>query len=102
MMPKGGRFVVLALSLLALFAYGQPVPFLLQGNLKQTKNGTHHLDKPVSFDSAEADRILATLQVFPPDNPWNEDVSQRPLSPNSQAIIASIGAEKPLDFNLDM
>ena len=102
MMPKGSRFVVLTVNLVVLLAGSQLVSSLPQGNLKQTKNGARHLDKPVSFDSAEADRVLATLQVFPPDNPWNEDVSQRPLASNSQAIIASIGAEKPLDFNLDM
>ena len=54
------------------------------------------------FDTPEADRILAGLQVFPPDNPWNEDISTRPVAPDSAAIIASIGAEKSLGYNLDM
>ena len=27
------------------------------------------------FDTPEADRIVASLQVFPTDNPWNQDVS---------------------------
>jgi hypothetical protein len=102
MMPRGGRFVVLAVSLAVLLTWSQLVSSLPQGNLKQSKSVARHLDKPVSFDSAEADRILAALRVFPPDNPWNEDVSQRPLAPNSKAIIASIGVDKPLDFNLDM
>jgi hypothetical protein len=102
MMPKSGRFVVLAVSLVALLTYSQLVSSLPQGNSKQTEDGTRHFAKPVSFDSAEADQLLAALQVFPPDNPWNEDVSQRPLASDSQAIIASIGADKPLDFNLDM
>jgi hypothetical protein len=31
---------------------------------------------PVMFDTPEADRILAALQVFPPDNPWNQDISE--------------------------
>ena len=101
-MPKSSRFVVLAVSLVVLLTWSQSVSSLPQGNSKQSENGARHLNKPVSFDSAEADRILAALQVFPPDNPWNEDVSQRPLAPNSQAIIASIGADNPLDFNLDM
>jgi hypothetical protein len=102
MMPKGSRFVVLPASLVVLLTWSQLVPSLQQGNLRQSKNGVRHLDKPILFDSAEADRILAALRVFPPDNPWNEDVSQRPLAPNSQSVIASIGADKPLDFNLDM
>jgi hypothetical protein len=58
--------------------------------------------EPVLFDTPEADRILATLQIFPPDSPWHEDISQRPVHPQSQAIVASIGADKPLGFNLDM
>ena len=102
-MPKASRFVVLGMSLTAIFlAWSQVVSSLPQSNLMQTKIGARHFDKPISFDSAEADRILATLQVFPADNPWNEDVSQRPSAPNSQAIVAAIGANKPLDFNLDM
>jgi hypothetical protein len=40
--------------------------------------------------------------VFPADNPWNEDISGRPVAPNSSAIIGSIGADKPLGYNLDM
>ncbi len=60
------------------------------------------ITKPVLFNTPEADRILAALQVFPPDNPWNEDISERPLHPNSKNIIASIGASRPLWYNLDM
>ena len=30
--------------------------------------------QPVAFDTPEADRIVESLQVFPPDNPWNQDV----------------------------
>jgi hypothetical protein len=58
--------------------------------------------RPVLFDTPEADGILSTLQVFPADNPWHEDISERPPHPLSAAIIASIGADKPLGFNLDM
>jgi hypothetical protein len=34
---------------------------------------------------------IAGLQVFPPDNPWNRDVSLEPVDPNSANLIASIG-----------
>lgn len=57
---------------------------------------------PVMFNTVAADRILAALQVFPPDNPWNEDISKLPVLGNSQAIVASIGADKRLAYNLDM
>jgi len=57
---------------------------------------------PIMFDTPEADRILEGMQVFPPDNPWNQDVSALAVHPRSSAIIASIGADKHVDFNLDM
>src|SRR5438094_6630756 len=60
------------------------------------------ITKPVMFNTPEADKILAALQVFPPDNPWNEDISKLPLLPNSKKMIAGIGADKKLAYNLDM
>lgn len=60
------------------------------------------ITRPVMFDTPEADRILAALQVFPPDNPWNEDISGRPLHPDSGRLVESVGADKRLAYNLDM
>ncbi len=60
------------------------------------------IDRPVMFDTPEADRILSALQVFPPDNAWNLDISKMPLHPDSARIVATIGADKPLRYNLDM
>jgi hypothetical protein len=60
------------------------------------------ITKPVMFDTSEADAILAALQVFPPDNPWNQDVSAKPMHEDSAAIIAAIGPDEPLEYNLDM
>ncbi len=57
---------------------------------------------PVMFDTPEADAIVAALQVFPPDNWWNRDISALPVHPDSAKMIASIGPEKPLEYNLDM
>src|SRR6266508_5800312 len=57
---------------------------------------------PVMFDTPEADAILSALQVFPPDNPWNQDISALPVHADSSRIIASIGADKSLGYNLDM
>jgi len=57
---------------------------------------------PVLFDTPDADRILSAMQIFPADNPWNEDISDRAVHPNSDAIIRSIGANVPLGYNLDM
>jgi hypothetical protein len=60
------------------------------------------ISTPVMFDTPEADRILAAMQVFPPDNAWNQDISSLPVQRDSEEIIAGIGKDKPLEYNLDM
>lgn len=60
------------------------------------------IKEPVLVGTAEADAIAAALQVFPPDNPWNADISKWPVHKNSAAIVASIGNDKPLRYNTDM
>lgn len=60
------------------------------------------ISAPVMFNTPEADRILAAMQIFPTDNPWNEDISGLPVLENSDTIISLIGADKPLAYNLDM
>jgi hypothetical protein len=49
-----------------------------------------------SVEPTEQDKMLAALQVFPKDDEWNRDISQEPVDPKSAAIIAEIGANKPL------
>ena len=39
---------------------------------------------------------LGGRRVFPPDNPWNEDVSQKPVDPNSAVLVEAIGRDAPL------
>lgn len=60
------------------------------------------LDRPLQFASPEADAILSSFEVFPPDNPWNTPVDNWPVAPNSAAMIAAIGGNKPLRYNPDM
>ncbi len=45
---------------------------------------------------------LGGRRLFPDDNPWNTDISGEPVDPNSDALIASIGAGAPLhpDFGV--
>ena len=59
------------------------------------------ITQPVMFNTPEADAILGALAVFPPDNPWNQIISQWPVHPNSKQIVGSVGANKPLRSNLD-
>jgi hypothetical protein len=60
------------------------------------------ITQPTLFGTPEADRILSGLQVFPPDNPWNQEIDALPVHPNSTRIVASIGAARHLGYNLDM
>ena len=60
------------------------------------------IDKPILFDTPEADAICSALEVFPPNNPWNQVIEDWPLHANSKNIIASIGLAKPLRYNSDM
>jgi hypothetical protein len=49
--------------------------------------------QPILFNTPEADAVLSSLQIFPRDNPWNEDISRRPLLTNSDAMIGQIIAD---------
>jgi hypothetical protein len=40
--------------------------------------------------------MIDNCSVFPPDNPWNTDISKYPVHPNSASFIKSIGPDKPL------
>ena len=50
-----------------------------------------------------ADKSLQGRQLFPPNDPWNQDISKEEIDPNSDRLIASIGLKKPLhpDFGAD-
>lgn len=61
-----------------------------------------NITQPVMFDTPQADAICAALEIFPPDNAFNLAVEKWPVHPNSKAIVASVGAEKPLRYNTDM
>lgn len=43
------------------------------------------------FGGSHVAASVAGQLVFPPDNPWNTDISQFPVDPNSDTLIASIG-----------
>jgi hypothetical protein len=87
MTGKRRTAILVAWALLSLAAARPPMP---------------KITKPVMFDTPEADAILAALQVFPPDNPWNQDISSLPVHADSAAIIAAVGSNESLEYNLDM
>jgi hypothetical protein len=75
---------------------------LLLGGAALAAEPAAKITKPIEFNTPEADAILKELKVFPADNPWNTKVSDWPLHKSSQAIIDSIGGDKPLRYNPDM
>lgn len=47
--------------------------------------------------------VIGGCEIFPPDNPWNTDISQEPVDQDSDAIIANIGLTSNLhaDFGTE-
>jgi len=60
------------------------------------------ITEPVMFNTPQADTILRELEVFPPDNSWNQVITNWPVHPDSKTIVASVGNDKPLRYNADM
>lgn len=58
--------------------------------------------RPIPYNTPEADAIMSAAEIFPANNPWNTLVEDWPVHPNSKAMIASVGADKPLRYNQDM
>jgi hypothetical protein len=73
-----------------------------RGDMPSPRPKLPTIPHPVMFNTPEADRILTALPVFPPDNPWNEDVLNRPVHPDSAKIIAATEPGRSLGYNLDM
>ncbi len=44
----------------------------------------------ILFNTTNADAVVAAMQIMPVTNPWNEDISRRPVLANSDAMIAQI------------
>ncbi|MEY2555217.1 MAG: hypothetical protein QOF93_361, partial [Verrucomicrobiota bacterium] len=45
------------------------------------------------FNTSQADAIVSAMQIFPVTNPWNEDISRRPLLSNSAAMITQLKSD---------
>src|SRR5437016_11803307 len=48
---------------------------------------------PTLFNTPQADAIVSAMEIFPVTNPWNEDISRRPLLANSAAMIAQLKSD---------
>jgi hypothetical protein len=47
----------------------------------------HHQQQSNSCNASKA--AVENIEIFPTDNPWNEDISTAPVDPNSSQIIAN-------------
>src|SRR3989440_9967275 len=45
------------------------------------------------FNTPQADAVVSAMQIFPVTNPWNEDISRRPLLSNSAAMITQLKSD---------
>src|SRR5216110_3360217 len=48
---------------------------------------------PTLFNTSQADAIVSAMQIFPVTNPWNEDISRRPLLSNSATMISQMKSD---------
>src|SRR5260370_38603662 len=48
---------------------------------------------PTLFNTPQADAIVSAIQIFPVTNPWNEDISRRPLQSNSATMITQLKSD---------
>ena len=96
-----GPFVLAALHVLALTSCvrrppDQPAAATDGDSAPPAQSTNANTTGNPSTDTGGGAQDLATLQVFPPDNPWNQDVSGLPVHPNSARYLASIGLETGL------
>ena len=47
----------------------------------------------ILFNTTNADTVLSAMQILPVTNPWNEDISNRPVLTNSDAMMAQISSD---------
>ena len=84
-MKKSATFAVLILLLPLTRAAGERInqEGRILGPLPVVTNS-------ILFNTNNADAVVSAMQIFPVTNPWNEDISHRPLLANSDAMIARI------------
>ena len=76
---------VLGIHLLIL-----PIFFGACANVPVSENNENSTNSSGNEPNGTSPQLGENCGVFPPDNPWNRDVSQDPLHPNSQNFIDHI------------
>jgi len=89
--------LVAVASVLAVFGVLSPEP--LAAGEAAGKGAVSLIDRPVMFNTPEADAICSALQVFPPNHPLNLSVEDWPEHPNSKAtvtVLVPLAQKQPL------
>ena len=62
-----------------------------------TKKQDSQTKAPAADEAPEGPNAsLGGRRLLPDDSPWHQDISQSPVDPNSEKILARIGLDKPL------
>jgi len=69
---------------------------------KPIENSSISITKPIMFNTPEADAIISKLDIWPPESTLDEDISEYPVSPDSDLIISNMNPDRHLWYNLDM
>jgi len=99
-LPAGERFR-LSLFLVLLVVLLSGMVYANQKSIREKKK-IPLITKPVLFNNPQSDEIIRALRIFPPTSAYNEDISSRPVAPNSSAIIKGMTSRSILGYNLDM
>lgn len=97
-------FLLLAAALIPIFFFATtPPPEPGFNSNRAYAAGSYNIFLPVVSASITG-ATIAGCPMFPLDNPWNRDVSNDPVDPNSANLISSIGASTNLhpDFGSNL
>jgi RNA polymerase sigma factor (sigma-70 family) len=88
---KVKAYGLIAATLTVVLVLGSTLAFL--PGVLQDAPSTRTDDHPVQLG---VNASLGGKRPFPDDNPWNQEVAGEPVDPNSDALLARIGLDKPL------
>jgi hypothetical protein len=83
-LPEKSRMVGMLLFITLLFPSPAAERINHEGRILGT---TPVVTNAILFNTPQADAVISTLQIYPRDNAWNEDISRRPVLSNSAAML---------------
>jgi hypothetical protein len=86
MLPSLRKFILV--FVLVVLVSCQPTPTLL--SKRTVPPSPSKTPENFAVESDNSSPTIAGCRVFPADNPWNQDISQKPIDVNTDKYIASI------------